>query len=296
MIPNKRILKRINKIYNQENGKLTSDRFYRDYCEGYRYSLGKHSNDNDLIAVAPEKSKLEQLLRKKHYHDLSYDLEVAFERTIYSLMRYGKAYIYINAEYENITDNQGQTKKILSALQIGEIRGIITHRTDTDIEFWGFGPIGIVTRNNYKALGLVEMEIKELGYSSKYFTKLTRKLDKFDVISSNLICGRDEGYDFSEHLKKSDIHQSMITRKLGWIPHADIMTQSQYYYRKIQQNKFKIMMLDYVVNCVNKKLKSFLPLDSDGRISIFLKEVNYDELWDKYNSGYITTTELASSL
>ena len=296
MKPDKRTINRINHIYNHRNGGINSERFYRDYSEGYRYSIGKVSSDTDFISVEPEKSNLEQLLRKKHYHNLSYDLEVAFEGAIYSLMRYGKAYIYINAEYELKADDEEHTKRILSSLQIGEIKGVITSKSHTNIEFYGFGPIGNVIKHNYNPSGLLELKLKDLGYSQKYFTKIAKRIDKYDVISSKLIYGKNDGYDFSEHLKKSDIHQFRVTRKLGWIPRADELSQSQYYYRKIQQNKFKSFMLDYVLKCVNEKLKTFLSLDSDGKLVVSYRINNYDELWEKYTSGCITATELASIL
>ena len=291
----KSIISKIRHIYGQSDG-LNSFRFYRDYSSGFSYTLGDHSEGKHIISITPDDSKLEKLLFNKHFHNLSYDIETAIENAVYCLIRYGVAYIYINAEYSEIKSDAGDTESVLKSLQIGGISGIITKKTETNIEFWGFGPIESIQKNNYKPAGFIEMKLKDLGYSKTHFSKIARKLDRYDATSSSLIYNKNDGYDFSVHVKKNTLQEYKITRKVGWIPNPEGLSESQCYYRKIRQNKLKITMMKYVVDSINKRLQSFIDLDSDGRISVNLKIPDYEELWLKYLDGKITMTELSSIL
>lgn len=225
---------------------------------------------------------------------MSYDLEIAIEGAVYCLMHYGYAYIYINAEYEKSENEPENALSVLTSLQIGEIRGLITQRTFDNIEFWGIGPIGSIHRNNYNPSGLVEMSLKDLGYSKTHFSKVAKRLDKYDTTASDLIYNNNDGYDFSEHLRKNTIKEFKTSRELGWISHFDELSESQYLYRIIKQNKLKISMMKYVVDSINKSLQSFIDLDSDGRVSINLNDIDYDKLWKKYSEGKITAAEFST--
>lgn len=284
---------KIKRIYGKSNG-FKSERFYRDYSCGYRYALGERSAEKDIISISPNGSDLERLLRKKHYHDLNYDMENAVESAVLSLMHYGFAYIYIDAVFNEIENENGCTEKVLNSFQVGEVKGIITKKTKNNIEFWGFGSIGAIQKRNYDPKGLVEMNLRDMGYSKMHFAKIARKIDKYDITATNLIYNKNDGYEFSEHLRKCTIEELKATRDLGWMNRPGELSESQYYYRKIKQCKFKISMMNYVVDSINKSLQHYINLDSDGKITVNLNNTDYDELWEKYSVGNITSKELSA--
>ena len=294
MMNERQAKKKISRIYRKHDGKLTSSRFFRELSEGYRYSLRNTSDGDGILSVQPAGAKLKKLLRKRHYVDLSYDLEKVVENVAYSLMCYGKAYIYINADYSVEKNRRGKPCKVLQSLEIGEIKGVVSKRTNTSVEFWGFGPLGNISKKTYNSSGFVEVRLKEFGYTKHYFVKLARKLDRCDITASTRLLNTTDGYDFSAHMKKNNEQEFEITKDLGWIPSFDGISESQLLFRRIQQNKFKTSMLRFVVDRINQGLKSFIDLDSDGILNVSLKDVDYDELWEKYSSGLITSTELAS--
>lgn len=292
----KDVNRRINKIYKESKSKINSLRFYRDFSEGYRYSIGIRDADADFISVSPPGSNLERLLRAKHHHSLSYDIERTIESSIMSLMLYGKAYIYIDSQYITIDKEDGSHNKILSSLQIGEIKGIITSLNSSEVEFWGFGPVGNIRKNVYPRSGFIEMSLKDVGYSKTYFNKISAKLDKYDVTASTLIYGGTDSYDFNEHMKRNTIKELKLTRKLGWISSSDSLSESQYLYRKITQAKFKMAMTKYVLESINKGIRSIDGVDSDEIVLANYYKIDYDEVWSKYVRGELTVSKLATMI
>ncbi len=292
----KYVKRRINKAYKESKSKINSMRFYRDLSLGYRYSLGNRNADIDFITISPSGSDLERLLRVKHHYNLSYDLEMTIERAIESLIRYGKAYIYIDSQYKTVDNEDGKKEIILSSLQIGEIKGIITSISQSEVEFWGFGPVGNIRKNVYPRNGFIELSLRDVGYSKTHFNKISAKLEKYDITASTLIYGGTDSYDFNEHMKRNSIKELRVTRKLGWISSSDALSESQYLYRKITQIKFKIAMTNYVLECINRGIKSIDGVNADEILIANYRKIDYDTVWKQYVTGNLTTSEISKMI
>ena len=285
----KRIQTRIKKAYRFDLKGIKSNRFIQDLSEGYKYSLGDRATDV-FISVLPHGSDLEKKLLANHHFDLSYDLEQTIEHAICSLMCYGKAYVYIDAKYDHVGE---ESDIVLTSLKIGEIKGIIASRNDSDIEFWGFGPLNNIYKNIYSTRGFIELNIKDAGYSCKSFKRIAKELEKCDITSSKLIFGETKGYDFKEHMLRNRIRELRLTRKYGWYLNGEDLSESQYLYRRIQLIRFKTHMIKYVLKCINRKLHAIEGIKSEEMIEASFRNVDYDDLWNQYTLGRVTTSELS---
>lgn len=297
MTSNEKMQKRIQRKLKQSDNRMNSLRFFRDYSEGYRYTLCDRNDRDNFVCVMPEGAALDKLLRNKYFHNMSYEMEKTIESTISSLMLFGEAYIYIHPEYKIVKDDDDKMKKVLESLEIHEIRGLLTNRSKENIEFWSVGFAGNVVKNNLDPSCLIKLNLKDIGYSTRHFICMSRKLNKYDITaSSSMLVSKVDGYDFSEHMRKNTVQEFKLTRSIGWLSKIDELTDSQILYRKIQQYKFKLQMINYVVDRINDGILKFLGSESKGQLSLRLKNMNCDEVWEEYSTGKITSSELSKLL
>ena len=214
-----------------------------------------------------------------------------------SLMMYGKAYIYIKAEYGNLIheQNKAETRKLLS-LDIREIKGIIKKKSDASILFVSKGAFDEVNESTLETKGLVILNVRDLGFRKNYFTNLIRKLGKYDITSELLMPSEDnEGYDFNVHSKKNKKLVLRATKDIGWVFSTEGLSDSYILYKKMQMDIFKIKSLKYIVNEINQALCCTCG-ENAGKLVVHIRELDYEKVWDKYQNGEITVTELTNVL
>ena len=297
MTNDERIKRRICKRLKRSESKMNSFRFFRDYSEGYRYTLCDKNDRDSFVFVRPEGAHLEKLLRHKYYHDLSYEMEGIIERTISSLMIYGKAYIYIIPEYKTVKGEDDKDKKVLEAIELHDVHGVVSSRSKENIEFWRVGYSDNLIKCSLDSSGFVELRMKDIGFSNRQFVGIARKLNRYDITaSSSLLVSKVDGYDFSEHMHSNTVNEFKLTRTIGWLPKTDGLTDSQILYRRMLQYKFKLRMMNYVIDRINNSLLTYLGSESEGILTIKHKAINCDEVWEKYEDGRLTASELSKLL
>lgn len=295
----KMIERKINKIYRMEKGNIYSQSFFQDFSTGFSFSLGeKNTSHRDFFRFEPKNCESERLLRAKTYHDLSYSLEQTIDGAIYSLIAYGKAYIYINPKFTSVIEakNVKVDKKEIVALEIGEIKGIIKRRNKKNV-FYAKGFSGGVMERELFDPGLVTLNINDLGYKKNYFNKIVRKLGKHDITDSTMMLSDNlEGYDFGVHLRKNKIDTLKILKGIGWTFGTDGLSDSYILYKKILKDKYQINVLEYILTKINEGLIRCLSDKSVGKIETNIKYVDYDKVWEQYQKGELTVTELTDLL
>ena len=129
-----RIQRRIDRMYRSPKNSIYSNRFLGDLSAGYSYSLGDKSDKYDFFGFQPKDCMASKLIkREKNYS--RYDLEQMIDRIAYSLLAYGKAYLYIYMEYKADIKEDGSEAKTVYAIQIRDVEGIIRKRTADKIAF-----------------------------------------------------------------------------------------------------------------------------------------------------------------
>ncbi len=108
---NRRINRKIKKIYKSPINNLYSNKFYTDLFYGYEYSLSKDSlNSRDFYRIKPNDINVIKLF-VDFYYDFSYKFGEVIERVLYSMVIYGKSYIFIRPEYIKNVDKEGNINK-----------------------------------------------------------------------------------------------------------------------------------------------------------------------------------------
>lgn len=292
--------KSINRIYRSSIENLYSNRFYQDLSTGFSVMLSEKDNHRNFFSFEPSGCIAESLLCARNRYDLNYKIEQTIDRAMYSMMVYGRAYIYIQPHYvqqELDEDKKVPTKQIISALDIGEIKGIIKQKNGNKCIFYNKGFDGNLSKRELLTDGLISLNIKELGYRKKYFPNLLKKLGKCDVISSGLMMSENaEGYDYITHSKKKRLEFLKKTKSIGWTFGNDDLSDSYILYRRILLDKFRIRALDFIVDKINEGLSTCLHNESPGELVACIRRLDYDDIWEQFMRGKITVTGLTNLL
>ena len=120
-----RIKRKMEKVYKRPIDNLYSHSFYRDLFSGYEYSLSEEKiNGRDFYIIIPDDKEIVELFGNGRHYDFSYEFSQSIDRVLYSMAVYGKAYIFVKPDYINEADENGKEIKKLSAIHIGEVKGI----------------------------------------------------------------------------------------------------------------------------------------------------------------------------
>lgn len=288
---------RINRIYHLPKENIYKHRFFEDLSSGYSFILGETNKKRDFLTFEPIDCNLSKLINGKHPYDLSYDIEQVIDHVTYSLMAFGKAYVYIKPEYTTSIDHDNNETKVLSSIEIGEVKGFVKKQNKTHFKFCCRGYNGATSDIEIQRKQLIVFDIKDLGYNKKYFTNILKKLGKCDITlsSTSMITNNSDGYDFSVHSKKTRLQELRASKDIGWSFDTDGLSDSYILYKKIQEDKLRLQFLNYILEKLNSGFENYI-VDAGGKLVAHVKEKNYNQLWKDYSDGKLTGTELTNIL
>ena len=288
---------RIKRKYRSPKNSIYSHSFFNDLASGYSFFLGKKGENRDFFTFEPNGCKIKNLLKGRYHYYSSYDIEQIISRIAYSLMVYGKAYFYIHPEYSIKKADDGTTTQILSSFEIGEIMGFIKKKSKEEIVFCRKGFNSEVEDIQMSKKQLVILDIRELGFSKRYFPSVLKKLSKCDITakSTDMITNHSDVYDFMYHSERKKLTELRAVKRIGWSFGTEKLSDSYIMYKKIQEDELRLHFLEYIVGKINDGLHGFLGDDS-GELVAHINRKEYGQLWDDYTEGKITGTELTKSL
>ena len=179
-----------------------------------------------------------------------------------------------------------------------EMLGYPSKRKSDTIQFYCKGLDGEIRKIELLFDGLIVLSLKDIGYKKNYFKNVLKHLGNFDITTSanGLLTEVDLGYDFSEHEKHNRFKVLRETKKIGLHLGTEGLSDSYILYRKIQQDKLKLLILNYVIKKINHAIKALLKDQNVGEMAIRTKCHDYNQLWNDYNTGQITASELTRIL
>lgn len=288
---------RIKRKYPAPKNSIYLHRFFSDLASGYSYTLSKKGENRDFLTFEPNGCKINNLLKGQYHYYSSYDIEQIISGITYSLMAYGKAYFYIHPEYSVKNENDSTKTQDLASLEIGEIKGIIKKRRKEEILFCRKGLNAEVKEIQISVNQLVIFDIKELGFSKRFFPRILRRLSRCDITtkSMDMITKHSDVYDFMYHSERKKLAELKTLRNIGWSFGTEKLSDSYILYKEIQKDELKLRFLEYIVKKINNGLHDFLGDDS-GELVAHVNKKEYRQLWNDYTEGKITGTELTTRL
>lgn len=289
---------RIDRFYRLPKKSIYSDRFFEDICSNYSYILGGEDCQRKFLSFEPYDCKIAKLIEKKHNYDLSHYLESVINSVTFSLIAYGKSYVYITPEYVPSKKSDPNGTKQLSSLDIKEIKGIIKKESEPNhIVFYYKEQSGTISKIKMQRNQIIIFDIRDIGYRKKYFSRILKRLAKCDTFSAspNMVTDNVDSYNFSAQAKKYKLLKMKATKDIGWSFGTDGLSDSYILYKKIQERQLKLRFLNYILKMLNFGLNRFVS-DSKGNLIAHIKEINYDQIWMDYSNGRMTGAELSNIL
>lgn len=201
---------------------------------------------------------------------------------------YGKAYIFVKPDYINESDANGKEIKKLSAIHIGEVKGIPKKG-----KFYSKTYSNGISEFNIEEGKLITFDLKEFGYKRNYFKNLVKHLGKYDITSNSLeLINTEPAYDFSVHADKNRKRFLKKVRNIGWSFGTDGLSDSYILYKEIQMKLFKMQMLQNVLMKINQVIATEYIPNKEFEIKALTSNVDYVGAWTKFQSGELTVSEL----
>ncbi len=289
--------RQLDKLHQPPRSSIYSHRLFQDIATGYSVTLGKRADKADFYSFSPPKCDLEVLLKSAYGFNLGNSIEHIIDSIVYSLLVNDKAYVRIKPVYNLTNDTNSSEPKTLNRLELEEIKGFLLKKTNDNIMFCTGTIDGKAKEIRVSAKELISFDIKEVGYSRKYFVNLVNKLSKYDITATPFISSHNaDGYDFSVHSNVSRLKVLELTKSIGWLFGNDELSDSYILYRKIVLDKTKKSFLDYVVNRINQGIADFMNISNAGIIVTNTRDIDYDRVWKEYSEGKITVNELSKIL
>ncbi|RSI86825.1 hypothetical protein [Streptococcus mitis] len=290
MIKDTRISKMIEKLYKYPEDGLYLQKICRELFYGYEFSLneGRH-NGEDFYKITPNDSEIVKLFNHASTYCFSYDFGKIIDRVLYSMAIYGKAYIFIKPEYEEQIDKQGNTSKIISSIYISEVKEILKKNKF----FYKIGRNDI-SEFDINEGTLITFNLREIGFKKNHFTKLAKQAEKYNTTSKSLeLITKVPTYNFSVHRDKNTKLLLRKLRGLGLNFSLDDLSDSYILYNEIQRKLFQKKLLQYILDKINKSLVSNYIHNKKFKIEATMKNINYEESWEKFQRGELTRSELS---
>lgn len=289
MIKDIKVSKKIEKLYKQPEEGLYLQLICRELFSGYDISLNDdQQRGGDFYKTTPNDSEIVKLFNKSSTYCFSYDFGKIIDRVLYSMAIYGKAYIFIKPEYEEQIDKQGNTSKIISSIYISEVKGILKKNKF----FYKIGR-NEISEFDINEGTLITFNLREIGFKKNHFTKLAKQAEKYNTTSkSQELIKKVPTYNFSVHRDKNTKLLLRKMRGVGLNFSLDDLSDSYILYNEIQRKLFQKKLLQYILDKTNKSLVSNYIHNKKFKIEATMKNINYEESWEKFQRGELTRSEL----
>ena len=285
----RRISNKIEKKYKRPIDNLYSYRFYEDLFTNYAYSLSEKKFDrSDFFMIVSDDKEIVKIFRNATKYSFSYEFEQTINDALYSMAVYGKAYIFVKPEYVKKTEKDGKFNDVFNALHIVEVKGIAKKNT-----FYYRSFSKEILSFDINEGVLITLDLKDLGFKRNYFKNLVKRLGKYDTTSASLgLINNEPSYDFGVHVKKNQEKLLREVRNIGWSFGTDGLSDSYILYKEIKKRIFKMRLLQYVLEKINKVLADEFFQHKGVRIEALTNNIDYLKVWERYNKGELTVSDL----
>ena len=275
-----KISKKIRNKYSNTDSNVFVSKFYQDLFSGYEFTLNKSYNE-DFFRIEFLGETIKTRIVNDCYGNLSRVLEKEFGEILKSLALYGEAYLYIKPEYTF-------EESPLLSLEFKEVKGIKNKNAFYFVKNLSDNEINKLDEKREMVLHL---NLKDIGYRSRYFSKiqtLVKRLDSIhfdnksinDVESFSVLRGRIE----NEIMKNS--------REIGWYYFGENLSESHILYRKMKMIIFKVTLLNYILYKLNIMLLNSTLINNYFKIKVNMEERDYNNIWMQYQRGELTESEV----
>lgn len=262
-----------------------SSEFYKDLflCNSSLFKDNQYDN-TEYLKIRTESSQVKSLLNDNTIFKM-------IEITLHYMAMYGRGYLYISPKYDQLKYQPNGAKELVE-INFNSLNGILIRN-----RFFNWDSLNEVGELDISEGYLIIFDLKELGYKRNYFSHIINQLGKYDITSiiSNPL-SKEPSYDYIYYRAKVRELFLKQSKKTGWIFKPDDLSDSQILFNIIRMRKLKKKCLDYSIDKVNKTLVDNLSREDLFQLKANYKDIDYDEIWGRYQKGEIVESELSDIL
>ncbi|MBS5116113.1 MAG: hypothetical protein KHY88_10580 [Erysipelotrichaceae bacterium] len=279
-----------NMLYKkQKYNSAYTNMFYQDFCSHLSIAL-KNKRDYRNFYKIKSNENLEELLEYNDYNFLEYDFDELLRNNLLSLIHSGKEFIEIVRWYDENKLVKISFMPFKNLIQI-HLFNYYFYLTKTNESKFRIGKIN--------ANDVIKMNVKEMGFSKRYFKRLFKKLRKLDYSNTDLslILDKNSGYDTEVDKRKKEYIFLKECKKIRWLGrNYDNYYASQPYllFVRMEEVKLKENILTYLLKKYNERLNSIGDIYGfSGELYFDNKSVNYRKLLKELYEGTKTCEEVS---
>lgn len=238
--------------------------FFQDFCLKFSSALSKSYSTDDFYTFDGTTKEFVEVFG---YDFLMYNLDDLLSNLAKNLIIFGKAYMRRVSLYDENNCLQKVTYECLNIKKTKKRKKYLFYKT--------YYEDGNFIKGKIKNTEIIEFNLKELGFSKKFFIKKIRKLKKVDIILDANIT-----FNVEKHKRTKEMFILKNLKNIYWDarnPENQYFNEPYLLYRimmfKILQNKF----LEYLISKINADISKFdKSCEINGRIKYNSTTHNYE--------------------
>lgn len=269
-------------MFNNIEKHLEAKMFLDDFCLSFSISLSSKFNDTDFYYT--ENQTVYDLFG---YKFLRYDLDSFLSNILINLILFGKAYAL------RIQVNDDKKKNIryecINCVKIKE--------TKSNLICYYLNDKNRSNKVTYNKENVLFFDLKQLGYSRKYFYSKIKKLFKIDYYNVDF---NNKNFDFEKMRKTNEKIFLKSMKKIWWNSHnvSEYSFNEPYIlYRSIKNKELKNQFLKYFIEKINEDIYKIDTIKADnGKIKVKSNVDDYLAFFDEFKIGKINCEQLSAKI
>lgn len=247
---------------------LYAHMFFDDFCSDYSIALNTKFICNDFYKFEGDSKKFQNFFG---YDFLEDELDKILSNLVENLLVFGKAYIERVYWY----DDEKNLKKITYQCINCRYLKMRNHNLKYKVK----DENGNVCKGKINKKNILVFDLKELGFSKRFFIKKIKKLRKLEFPGADL--SLNNAFSLDKYKAKTEFYILKLMKRIYWNARNSenqFFTEPYLVYRIMMHQNLQNKFLEYFINKINKDISSI------GKIIGFTGKIKFESITQNYDS------------
>lgn len=284
------IYRRNNNLFRNNKKQSTYvNMFCQDFCSDFSIRLGRNRY-YDFYKIKSTNHKLKDLLEYDDYMFLEYNLDKLLNDNLCDLMHSGQSYTEVIRWYD-------ENEKLVK-ISFSPFRNDFQFHIGNDYYYITKSSNGKMVKGKFNEKDVIKMNIKDIGFSKRYFRKLFKNIAKSDILSNDTIFNKN--YDFQYDKRRKEFNLLKSCRDVRWFGRSDdhyFISKPYFAFIKKEEVILREQILKYLLGKYNDKLKQIGSIyHFDGEIYFETRTAELQELYTELETGQKTCDDFIKAI
>lgn len=247
---------------------LYAHMFFDDFCADYSIVLRPKLICNNFYEFDGDYKKFQNLFG---YDFLDYELDKILSNLVENLLVFGKAYIERVYWYDDEKNLKKITYQCINCRSLRMCNHNLVYKVKDEK--------GEVCKGKIKEKNILVFDLRELGFSKKFFIKKLKKFRKLEFPDAEL--SLNKAFSLDKYKAKTEIYLLKLMKRIYWNgrnSENQFFTEPYLVYRIMMHQKLQNDFLEYFINKINTDIRSI------GKTTGFTGKIEFESITQNYDS------------